>query len=166
MIKNITLHLYQQILLLQLNIEKIIKTNAMTIHTKTVVNLVYTASEISDKISEALKPYDITTSQFNVLRILRGQKGKPANLCTIQDRMIHKMSNTTRLVDKLISKGLVNRNTCEQNRRKVEIFITDEGLTLLSELDKVVCEKEKEIIKNLSEAELQTINALLEQLRD
>ncbi|ETN96910.1 MarR family winged helix-turn-helix transcriptional regulator [Zhouia amylolytica] len=137
----------------------------MSDHTKAVVNLVYTANIISDKITDALKPFDVSTPQFNVLRILRGQKGKPANLSTIQERMIHKMSNTTRLVDKLIDKNFVKRHTCEQNRRKVEIFITNDGLNALIEMDKAVCEAEQQIIVELSKEELNTLNNLLDKLR-
>ncbi|UNY98956.1 MarR family transcriptional regulator [Zhouia spongiae] len=137
----------------------------MTDHKKAVINLVYTANIISEKITDALKPFDVSTPQFNVLRILRGQKNKPANLCTIQERMIHKMSNTTRLVDKLIDKGFVKRNTCEQNRRKVEIFITQKGLDVLVEMDEAVCNAEQQVINELSREELIRLNVLLDKLR-
>ncbi|MCX2679700.1 MarR family transcriptional regulator [Galbibacter sp. EGI 63066] len=149
-----------------MKIENIIKTNAMTDHSKTVVNLMYTASVIGDRISDVLKPFDVTSPQFNVLRILRGQKGKPANLSTIQERMIHKMSNTTRLVDKLIAKDYVNRCTCEQNRRKIEIYITNEGLKALAKMSEAVHKAEKEIIKDLSPKDLEEFNMLLEKLRN
>jgi DNA-binding MarR family transcriptional regulator len=79
--------------------------------------------------------------------------------------MINKMSNTTRLVDKLILKGLVERFTCEKNRRKVDIFITDQGLKLLTEIDPVVEEVEAQITSNLSTQELETLNTLLTKLR-
>ena len=78
------------------------------------------------------KTHGISLPQFNVLRILRGRKGEAANLSTIQEQMIHKMSNTTRLIDKLIEGGYVNRFVCEKNRRKIEIFITKKGLELLT----------------------------------
>ena len=112
-----------------------------------------------------LKPYDLTIQQYNVLRILRGQKGKPANLCTIQERMIDKSSNTTRLVDKLIKKGWVKRSICEENRRKVEIIITTKGLEILKELDPLTEENNEKILKNLSEEQLVTLNNLLDTLR-
>jgi len=95
-------------------------------------------------MTEALKPYDVSLQQFNVLRILRGQKGTPANLSTIQERMVSKMSNTTRLVDKLIRKELVVRVTCPTNRRKVDISITPAGLKLLEEIDGIVNRKEED----------------------
>lgn len=112
-------------------------------------------------MAQAIKPYGISIQQFNVLRILRGQKGKPANLSTLNERMVTKMSNTTRLVDKLILKGYVNRVTCPSNRRKVEINITPEGETDLLKIDVSIMEAEKEIVKNFSEEDLMELNGLL-----
>lgn len=137
----------------------------MALPKKTVINLIYTSNAVKEKMAEQLKPFDISMEQFNVLRILRGQKGEPANLFTIQERMVSKMSNTTRLVDKLIAKQLVMRNTCEQNRRKVEIFITEKGLSLLSEIDPVIVTAEEQALKNLTPEDMATLNELLEKLR-
>lgn len=134
--------------------------------TKTIINLVCTVNNITDKLNEAVKPYDISIQQFNVLRILRGQKGKPANLFTIQERMINKMSNTTRLIDKLILKKYVERKVCIKNRRKVEILITNEGLTALSKIDLLVINTEKELLEDLTEKEMETINQILNKLRE
>src|SRR5690606_34591792 len=133
---------------------------------KTVLNISYTSNIIKDSISNTLKPFDISIEQFNVLRILRGQKGKPTNLQDIQGRMVSKMSNTTRLVDKLILKGYVERFICEENRRKVEIFITAKGLEFLKEIDPIVEASEKDIASPLSEEELNTLNNLLTKLRN
>ena len=89
-------------------LEDILKTKQpMPLSRKTVLNVFHLNSIIKDKLLLSLKPYDLSIEQFNVLRILRGQKGQPVNLQDIQDRMINKMSNTTRLVDKLILKGYV-----------------------------------------------------------
>ena len=132
---------------------------------RVILSILMTANQLNDEIAETLKPFDLSIPQFNVLRILRGQKGKPANLSTVQDRMVSKMSNTTRLVDKLITKGLAERIICEKNRRKVEITITEKGLNLLAELDPVIQESEKESTKNLSSAEIDTLTTLLEKLR-
>ncbi|WP_317046430.1 MarR family winged helix-turn-helix transcriptional regulator [Pukyongia salina] len=137
----------------------------MAITTKSVINMMYTSRYIEDAVMAILKPYDLTIQQYNVLRILRGQKGKPANLCTIQERMIDKSSNTTRLVDKLIKKGWVKRSICEENRRKVEIIITTKGLEILKELDPLTEENNEKILKNLSEEQLVTLNNLLDTLR-
>jgi len=117
-------------------LEDILKTTAkLPMSKKTVINISYSSIWMKDEITAVLKPYDISIEQFNVLRILRGKKGEPTNLQDIQERMINKMSNTTRLVDKLILKGLVERFICEKNRRKVDIYITEQGLNLLNEID-------------------------------
>ncbi|GAB2771760.1 MarR family winged helix-turn-helix transcriptional regulator [Salinimicrobium soli] len=116
-----------------------------------VIELVQTGTWVQEQLSEVLKPFKMSIAQFNVLRILRGQKGKPASLACVTDKMIHKMSNTTRLVDKLLEKGLVERITCPENRRKVEITITRDGLKLLEKLDVVIAQKEAELTEGLSE---------------
>ena len=94
-----------------MQIEQAIKTmHPMAIATKTVINMMYTSRLLEEAVLSVLKPYDLSIQQYNVLRILRGQKGKPANLSTIQERMVDRSSNTTRLVDKLIKKGFDNDN--------------------------------------------------------
>lgn len=165
-ISKIAIHLYIQILTLQMKIEEIIKTiSTVSIEKKILLNILYTQNVISEKFNEILKPYDLSTEQFNVLRILRGQKGHPANMCVIQERMIAKTSNTTRLVDKLLAKDLVTREVCPDNRRKMEVSITQKGLDLLASLDPLVVEHEKSFTQNLTEAELQELNKLLEKFR-
>ena len=132
---------------------------------KTMINLLYTSNWLKEKSIVLFKASGLTSEQYNVLRILRGQKGNPANLSTIQERMLNKMSNTTRLIDKLIKKELVTRQTCESNRRKIEIYITKKGLALLAELDAVVDANNKKLTKNLNTRELKTLNMLLDKLR-
>jgi len=100
------------------------------------------------------------------LRILRGQKGNPANLSTIQERMVHKNSNAGRLIDKLLLKGLVERNTCKENRRKIEVLITKSGLDLLHTIDPKLDELEKISLGKLSVEEATVLNNLLEKLRE
>lgn len=146
--------------------EELLKTNHLTDSKKLVINLMLCADKATSMINEALKPYEISMQQFNVLRILRGQKGKPANLSTIQDRMVNKMSNTTRLVDKLIKKQLVDRCICEENRRKVEILITKNGLELLQQLDPIIDNLEIDFAQHINEEELITLNEKLEKLRN
>ncbi|MFZ0491099.1 MAG: MarR family transcriptional regulator [Salegentibacter sp.] len=149
-----------------MNIEELIKTtNQLPESRRLILNLTVTANHTNEKLAEALKPFDVSLPQFNVLRILRGQKGNPANLCTIQERMVAKMSNTTRLVDKLISKGLAKRTVCAKNRRKIEIFITDEGLEILKKIDPVIDSTEKDLTANLDEDELKIANKLMNKLR-
>jgi DNA-binding MarR family transcriptional regulator len=148
-------------------LETILKTTAILPESrKTVLNISYSSTWIKDELASALKPFDISMEQFNVLRILRGKKGDATNLQDIQDRMISKMSNTTRLVDKLILKDLVERFTCEKNRRKVDIYITEKGLNLLKELDPIIDATETNITKNLNSDELETLNYLLTKIRD
>lgn len=150
-----------------IKVEDILKTKRpISEKKKLMINLMLTTNEAASKMAEALKPFELSIQQFNVLRILRGQGDKPANLCTVQDRMVSKMSNTTRLVDKLLEKKLVDRNTCEENRRKIEIFITEKGLDLLKEIDPVVEKTENDLVKNLAPEEVEKLNSLLEKLRD
>lgn len=149
-----------------MKIEEIIKSNSdLSIDKKTLLNILYTQNLVSEKFNEILKPFDLSTEQFNVLRILRGQKGKAVNMCTIQERMIAKTSNTTRLVDKLLLKELVTREVCPENRRKMEITITQKGLDLLTNLDPLVINHEKLFASNLTPSELETLNELLEKFR-
>ena len=112
---------------------------------------------MSDEISCALHPYGLSIQQFNVLRILRGCKQKPASLQYITSRMIHKTSNTTRIVDRLLEKKLVERKPCAENRRMVEINITKGGLKVLTTIDPVIDKKESEVASRLSEKELKTL---------
>ena len=112
---------------------------------------------MSDEISCALHPYRLSIQQFNVLRILRGCKEKPASLQYITTRMIHKTSNTTRIVDRLLEKKLVDRKPCAENRRMIEINITQAGLKLLTTIDPVIDKKENEVANRLSEKELTTL---------
>ena len=150
-----------------MTLEDFIKPNSpITISKKTVLNILYTQNTIADKFNELLKPFDISTEQFNVLRILRGQKGKPANMCVIQERMVAKTSNTTRLVDKLLLKNLVTREVCPDNRRKIEVQITQKGLDLLDQLDPKVIQHEHSFSNNLLPEELAQLNILLEKFRN
>ncbi|NJB82436.1 MarR family winged helix-turn-helix transcriptional regulator [Wenyingzhuangia aestuarii] len=112
-----------------------------------------------------MKTYDLTVQQYNILRILRGQDGLPINLYVLQEHMIHKMSNTTRLVEKLRKKGLLERKTCEENRRKIEIFITDRGLGLLAGIDQALVDYEKGLTSNLTEEELIQLIELLKKVK-
>lgn len=149
-----------------MKIEEIIKSeNSLSVEKKTVLNIMFTHHIVSDKFNELLKIYELSTEQFNVLRILRGQKGKPANMSIIQERMIAKTSNTTRLVDKLLLKGLVFREVCMHNRRKMEVTITEKGLELLKILDPEVIKHEKAFASNMTSDELETLNQLLEKFR-
>lgn len=149
-----------------MTIEEVIKSTVKMDNAKKVIlNIMYTQNVILDRFSEIMKPYDLSGEQYNVLRILRGQKGNPANMCVIQERMLAKTSNTTRLVDKLLLKDYVTRNVCPDNRRKIEVSITQKGLDVLKELDPKVDEHEHSFAANISPEELELLNQLLEKYR-
>jgi DNA-binding MarR family transcriptional regulator len=149
-----------------MRIEEIIKSKTpVAIEKKTLLNIMYSQITIAEKFNEVLKPFDLSPEQFNVLRILRGQNGQPTNMFTIQERMIAKTSNTTRLVDKLLLKKYVTREICPNNRRKMEVAITQKGLNLLVSLDPLIIGHEQFFAKNLSDSELITLNELLEKFR-
>jgi DNA-binding MarR family transcriptional regulator len=150
-----------------MKIEDEIKSSiSLKLATKVVLNVLHTQNIINEKFNIVLKPYDLSGEQYNVLRILRGQKGNPANMNMIQERMVAKTSNTTRLVDKLLLKHLVTRNVCPENRRKIEVTITHKGLQVLTELDPKVIEHENYFCSNLKTAELEQLNTLLEKYRN
>lgn len=132
---------------------------------RALINVIYTGNWITDEMNAVLKPYDISTQQFNVLRILRGRKNQTTNLSSIQERMIAKNSNTTRLVDKLIRKGLVEKQICETNKRKVEIQITEEGLEFINNVSNPIDQREQKITANLDNYQLDKLSELLTLLR-
>lgn len=148
-----------------MSIEKIIKQKKFpNVYVKTEVNLLYTAGWIENQGNKFFKRFDISMQQYNVLRILRGQYPKPAMLSMITERMIDKMSNATRLVEKLRLKGLVSRELNPDNRRQVDILITDSGLELLDVIDKEFTQIENKY-KTLTEEEAALLNDLLDKLR-
>lgn len=150
-----------------MKIEDVIKSTVpMENSKKIILNIMYTQNIIAEKFNEILKPYDISGEQYNVLRILRGQKGCPANMCVIQERMLARTSNTTRLVDKLLLKEFVTREVCPENRRKIEVTITQKGLDVLKELDPKVNEHEETFSRNLNNDEIIMLNQLLEKYRN
>ncbi|MBC2839122.1 MarR family winged helix-turn-helix transcriptional regulator [Robiginitalea sp. SC105] len=149
-----------------MNVEAIIKTDAvLPPQRRTIIHLLLVHNRINEAMANALKPFGVSMQQFNVLRILRGQKGEPANMSTLNERMVTKMSNTTRLVDKLIAKGLVRRNVCPDNRRKVEIFLTPDGREQLLVMDQVIDAEEKQLMEQLSGDQLQELNKLLDLIK-
>lgn len=147
-----------------MNVEKIIKTSKkMPIETRTIIHLSLVNSKLNEAMTNALKPFDVSLQQFNVLRILRGQNGSPANLSTLNERMVTKMSNTTRLVDKLLLKGFVGRQVCPTNRRKIEISITIKGEESLREMDKAIELAEVEVLAGFTHQDLEELNNLLDK---
>jgi DNA-binding MarR family transcriptional regulator len=131
---------------------------------KAAVNVMFTSGWLYNTNAARLKVFDITPEQFNVLRILRGSHPKPMMLADITCRMIDKNSNATRLVEKLRQKGFVKRELCKNNRRQVDIEITQKGLSLLGEIDKGT-EQWLSTLKNISKTEAQELNRILDKLR-
>jgi DNA-binding MarR family transcriptional regulator len=147
-----------------MNVEEVIKTSKkIPLEPRTIIHMELVHNKISEMMTATLKAFEVSIQQFNVLRILRGQQGKPANLSTINERMVTKMSNTTRLVDKLIAKGFVNRCVCPSNRRKVEILITDSGLDALTQMDEALEKAHDTILVNFTKKELEQLNQLLDK---
>lgn len=134
-------------------------------HHRATLNVIFTGAWMSERMNSFLKPFGISEQQYNILRILRGQKGKALNLQQISERMVHKMSNTTRLVEKMRLKGLVNREVCPDNRRKVNISILPAGLKLLEQVISTLKLSEKEIENRLSTVEAETLAQLLDKIR-
>lgn len=131
---------------------------------KLVLNMIYTSNWLVYKQLDVFRSYDITMQQYNVLRILRGQKLNPIKVSDIADRMLDKNSNTSRLVDKLLLKGWAERKSCPSDRRAVDVIITQPGLDILAEIDPIVEEWEQSL-NVLTEEEAEQISTLLDKLR-
>ena len=130
---------------------------------KAIVNLIYTYNWITGKIQQVLDRENLTMQQFNILRILRGSE-TPLSTLQIRERMLDKMSDTSRIVDRLVLKGLVNKSTCLADKRLVDVIISEKGLQLLLLLDKHEPDIEQ-IMMNLSESEAVSLNQLLDKIR-
>lgn len=133
-------------------------------HQKAVVNLLYTVGWLKDQTRAIFDPEDITPQQFNILRILRGSHPKPLSTQAIRERMLEKMSDTSRIVDRLLVKGLVKKVTCQSDRRLVDIIITDKGRKLLERIDLRESDLDN-IVSGLSEKEAEQLNRLLDKIR-
>lgn len=148
-----------------MGIEKEIQTqNFRNEFQKVGVNLIFTANWFTERFKQVLDDFDITNQQFNILRILRGSK-RPLSTLQIRDRMLDKMSDTSRIVDRLVKKELVEKTICEADKRLVDIRITDKGRVLLQEMDNRN-EDTDNILKGLNQEEAQQLNHLLDKLRD
>jgi len=128
------------------------------------LNVLFTASFLHLEQTRFFKPYSLSMQQYNVLRILRGQNGKPVSIGLIQERMLDIQSNASRLIDKLVSKKFVIRKVCPNDKRQMEITITTDGLKVLLQLDEVIDLEETNIQLTNDEADL--LNNLLNKLRE
>lgn len=131
---------------------------------KLIINQQFTGKWVSNLMMQQVKPFKITTQQYNVLRILRGQGNNHLSVNAISNRMIDKMSNVSRLVDKLVEKKLVERKTNNIDRRQMDIRVTKVGLELIQKVEDTE-EKLFDKLKNLSEPEAKQLNNLLDKLR-
>jgi DNA-binding MarR family transcriptional regulator len=132
---------------------------------KAILNIEFTGNWLDAEANKVLKPFDISSQQYNVLRILKGQGDNAISVNNIMSRMINKMSNASRLVEKLRKKGLIERVICEADRRQVDVRITNKGLQLLIETGKEM--KQFDQMKSkLTEKEAKSLNDLLEKIRE
>ena len=132
---------------------------------QTIHQIITTGHWITDQVSDVLKPFGITEPQYNVLRTLHAAKGKPLTVQKLLDNMVQRSSNITRIVDKLIVKGYVERKECPSNRRKMDITITTLGLEKLKVLDKKVFELHQPLMDNLNKEELIMLKNLIIKLK-
>tara|TARA_R110000868_G_scaffold402319_1_gene678539 strand:- start:603 stop:1055 length:453 start_codon:yes stop_codon:yes gene_type:complete len=132
---------------------------------KAVINIMYTEAWLRNRMSETLKPFDLTSQQYNVLRILRGSSPKPLSTSCIRGRMLDKMSDASRIVDRLFKKGLLERKTCSSDKRLVDVLISDEGLKLLAKIDRPIDDMGNGF-SSITEAEAKVLNETLDKMRD
>jgi DNA-binding MarR family transcriptional regulator len=130
---------------------------------KAIINLIYTFNWVNEKINRRFEPFDITQQQFNILRILRGA-GEPLSTLQIRQRMLDKMSDTSRIVDRLVKKGMVKKSVCREDRRLVDVLLTDKGKKLLQSMDSMNEEMDS-LFKYLSNEEAKLLNDLLDKVR-
>lgn len=148
-----------------MDLEKEIKqTQFVSEVQKAVLNILFTSSWLNGLATKRLKPFDISPQQYNVLRILRGSHPKPLMLADISSRMLDKMSNATRLVEKLRQKGFCTRNLSAQSRRQVDITITDIGLQMLALMDEEM-KKQMTFAEKITPEEAKILSSILEKLR-
>jgi len=148
-----------------MSIEKDIQqANFKSPYSKAIINVIYTNNWLQSLQVEIFKPFDLTLQQYNVLRILRGQYPNPITVIAIIERMLDKMSNASRLVDKLLAKDLVIRKLCPHDRRAVDVVITQKGLDLLAEIDTIQSEWEEKF-HGLTESEALLLSELLDKMR-
>lgn len=133
-------------------------------HQQAIVNVLFTYTWCIDKLKQVITPYDITTQQFNILRILRGQYPKPSTINLLRSRMLDKMSDASRIVDRLMQKDLVLKKANGMDKRAVDILISKKGLALLKQMDKEVS-LSNIVSANLTKTEAAQLNILLDKLR-
>lgn len=146
-------------------IEDIIKQNKKFAddYQKVSVSILYLYNLLNDQLQDIFKPFEITSQQYNVLRILRGQHPKPATVGLIKERMIDRNSDASRIVERLRKAGLVERVVCESDRRAVDVVITEKGLSILSKIDPLIIGNNTPL-HQLSKDEIQQLDTLIDKL--
>lgn len=144
--------------------DEIQQKNFKNDYQRAAINIIYTNNWLLQIHEAALKPYQITVQQFNILRILRGQHPKPASIKLLKERMLDKMSDVSRLVEKLRVKGFLERTTCPSDRRNVDVAITLQGLEVLKKLDHYD-DDFKKLFGKLSKDEIKKLSDLLDKIR-
>jgi DNA-binding MarR family transcriptional regulator len=132
---------------------------------KGIVNMIYTYNWMDSQMKVYFKNYDLTPQQFNILRILRGQYPKPCSVITLRERMLDKMSDASRIVERLRIKNLIIRNISQHDRRSVDIIISEAGLEKLESIDQNFDSVQKEVFSNLDKEEIKILNQLLDKMR-
>jgi DNA-binding MarR family transcriptional regulator len=130
-----------------------------------MINLIYTYGWVIERIKIILAEEDITHQQFNILRILRGSFPTPLSTLQIRERMLDKMSDTSRIVDRLVMKGLAKKTTCAKDKRLVDVMITDKGQKLLKKID-TASDHVEMIMGNLTDKDAALLSNLLDKIRD
>lgn len=148
-----------------MKLEEEIKSKFRNDYHKALVNLYYTNNVIGDEFHKMLRKNNLTAAQFNVLRILKGQVPKAVSIGLIKERMLDKNSDTSRIIDRLYKKKLIDRKENKFDRRLKDVLITKKGLELLNKIS-VYEEQQDEILSNLSAKEVKLLNALLDKIRD
>ena len=132
-------------------------------HQKAVINLIYTANWLQSRQHAIFKPFGITGQQFNILRVLKGQFPKSISATELRSRMLDQNSDVSRLLDRLAGKELIVKRTCPNDKRASDVFITEEGIKLLTELGKL--QKEIDSVLTLTPAEAEQLSDLLDRSR-
>lgn len=148
-----------------MKIEEEIKGKFRNEYHKAALNIYFTNNWLSQRQKKIFKQFNVTVQQYNILRILRGQKGQPVTIGSIKSRMLERESDVSRIVDKMKQRGWVKRYSCEEDRRATHIFITEEGMQLLKDMDCFEKDFDK-MLSSLSEKEAEQLNTLLDKIRD
>jgi DNA-binding MarR family transcriptional regulator len=132
---------------------------------KAEVNLYYTSTWFNHQKALALKRHQLTLQQFNILRILKGQLNNPASVKLITERMIDSGSNVSRIIDRMLTKKLVERRECPNDRRQVEIRITETGLKVVEMASKTIGSVITRVMSKLTEEEIKSLNSIMDKIR-